>query len=82
MLQARARQMQAAAAMGLGGAALGGAVGFGAGSLMGGPAVGLGVGSLMAAQGAAPGYRVLENAVEPNIRDVWADKLRMMMQGN
>jgi hypothetical protein len=26
-------------------------------------------------------YRGFDNAIEPNIRDVWADQLRMKMQG-
>lgn len=28
------------------------------------------------------GYKGFQNATEPNIRDVWADQLRMKMQGN
>jgi hypothetical protein len=35
-----------------------------------------GGGGMLATEG------MMNNAAEPNIRDVWADKLRMQMQGN
>jgi hypothetical protein len=37
------------------------------------------IGSKIGDLGGGP---VHQNSQDPNIRDVWADKLRMMMQGN
>lgn len=81
MQEERIRQAALGALLGIGGGVAGGMLGGGLGTMVN-PAFGVLSGVTMAGQGAMPGVSVMENSMAPNIRDVYADQLRMKMQGN